>query len=139
MSCSVSQALAEIDADRTVQFSLRKVMMHLFHVSEPTVSRMLSGRRPLEIEQVRALACYLDDEYDERRLSDCFHGQRSMLRPRTDAYTNGLISDDVTSLTEAVGDIIRHYNAREKEAARAAHIRAASHFSNLGEEIERLP
>lgn len=138
MCQSIAATLAEIDSDRSCPYSLRKEMMHLFHVSESKVSRWLSGRQHMDIEQIAALARHLDDEQDDRRLADCFHGGRSILRPRMDAYTNGSISDDVTGLTEALGDIIRNYNAREKEAARAAHIRGSSHFSNLGEEIERL-
>lgn len=138
VSKTIASTLAEIDADPTLTWSLRKVMRLLFHVSESTVSRWLSGRQQMEMEQIRALACHLCDEYDERRLSNCFHGQRYRLVPRPEAFTNGLISDDVTRLIEAVGDVVRNYDAKEKELARAAHIRASSHFSNLGEEIERL-
>lgn len=136
---SVALVLAEIDGDGTLTFSLRKVMCHLFHVSESTVSRMLSGQSPIEVEQYAVLARYLDDAFGERRLADQFHGTKSQIWPKLDTFTNDCINDDAADLIEAAGDAVRCYRSKDKQPAKVAWHRASEALANMGGEIDKLP
>jgi hypothetical protein len=136
---SIAAALSSIDGDPKVRFSLRKVMVNLFHVSESTVSRMLADPESrMEIAQIAELARYLDDEYDERRLADCFHGARSSLWPKLDRFINGRLDDDVMQLQEAIGDVIRCYREKDKAPGKVAWHRASEALANMLGELEGL-